>query len=293
MLAAAKLEPSAPLEGSSPDAPVRQPVEALRDLSYAAAKATVGGRFATAKAAVKDPDFAAADLALVNECVASLKESEAAVRLCKEEEELRKKRLLVETLAAHPESIRTNFDFQEAQFADLMERYGSAKALTMSDAVRRRYAWSFENTSKFDQRFFAWHFQFAVLANLAELSADDSLERTQGGGLMTIIAEQIFGAAAYCLRSISNAVKEQRPEQPIVGRPTLFPRDVEAVLFRFVALCRKHHIPMYKSTIIHYAQRLLEGTEAALGFVCLDDAGEYSSDEEGHLLWDRAKWDNW
>ena len=77
-----------------------------------------------------------------------------------------------------------------------------------------------------------------------------------------------------------------------MGHPAYFPRDVEAVLFRFVAACRHHDVPMYKSSIITHGQRLLDGTMAALGFVRVVD-GKYESDEDGHLVWDAKKWDNW
>jgi hypothetical protein len=77
-----------------------------------------------------------------------------------------------------------------------------------------------------------------------------------------------------------------------VGRPVSFPREAEAVLFRFVSCCRKYNIATYKSTIIQHGQRVLDGTEAALSFVQVVD-GEYVADDEGHLMWDQVKWDHW
>jgi len=268
---------------------ISQPVETMRDASYCAAKAVVGGRFANESIALKASEFRCADLGFVKIYVKRLQQNDQAVRLCKEEEEVRRKRLLMERLAVYPEEVRTNFDFQEAQFNDLLRRYGSDKALSMTDEVRDRYAWIFENTAAYDKRYYAWHFQYAVLADVAKKTEDGHFA---GAAVLHVIATTIFGSCAYCHRSIANAVKEERPEQPVVGRPVSFPREAEAVLFRFVSCCRKHNIATYKSTIIQHGQRVLDGTEAALSFVQVVD-GEYVADDEGHLMWDQVKWDHW
>ena len=290
MAQCAKKPARATAEGPTPIRPVVQPVEVERDFAYAAAKGVVGERFPNERAAMQDPEFKGADINLVKEYVITLRRNEETVRLCKEKERVRRKLIQMEVVAANPEAVRTNFDFQESQFNDLMRRYGSRVALVMTDEQRRLYAWSFEQTAVFDKRYYAWQFQYAVLADLAEQTQGAYI---YGGRVLQAIAEQIFGASAYCYRSVVNAVKESRPEQQIVGRPVSFPREHEAVVFRFVSCCRKHNIAMYKSTIICHAQRLLDGTESALAFVLVLDDGEYATDEEGRLIWDKGKWDNW
>ena len=268
---------------------IAQPVQVIKDISYAAAKAIVGGRFKGAKEAVKDPEFQRANIEMIKESCEYLRKQDIAVTLCMLEEQQRKKRQLSEIFAFHPENKRTNFDWQEEQFEHLILRHGTSSALNMNDSERSRYAWCFENTSYFDRRHYSWTFMYSVYADLTK-RAPGAL--VMGGSELLALVQHIFGDAAYCVRSISDAVKEDRPEQPIVGRPPSFPREVEAVLFRFISACRRHHIAIYKSTIVNHGQRLLDGTEAALMFVRVVD-DEYVTDDEGHLLWDYTKWDNW
>ena len=86
-----------------------------------------------------------------------------------------------------------------------------------------------------------------------------------------------------------------------MGRKAHFPRDAESVLFRFIAklrsstsstiepptwaascaqgawfatVCAAVKLPVYKSTVIDYATRLLTGTQFAMYFAHVHDDGE-------------------
>lgn len=63
---------------------ISQPVETMRDASYCAAKAVVGGRFANESIALKASEFRCADLGFVKIYVKRLQQNDQAVRLCKE-----------------------------------------------------------------------------------------------------------------------------------------------------------------------------------------------------------------
>ena len=263
----------------------------ITDISYAAAKAIVGGRFVDVETAVAHREFEHANPDSIREACGTLRMHDLAVTLCKQEESIRKKQMLLEIVALNPEESRTNFDFQDRQFDDLLSKFGSIGALSMTEKQLDVFAWSFNKTAYFDKRYYAWHFQYAVYADLVDWAGPD---RVMHGNELLAITERIFGtAAAYCIRSVSNAVKAGRPEQRHVGRAPSFPREVEAVLFRFVSCNRRHNLPVYKTSIISYAQRLIDGTEAALSFVKIDEDDKYVTDEEGHLMWDPTKWDHW
>ena len=74
-------------------------------------------------------------------------------------------------------------------------------------------------------------------------------------------------AEAYCLRHIRDVVAAAGPSiPPTLGRAPHYPRGPESVLFRFVAKLRSMKMPVYKSTVVDYATRLLTGTQHALRF---------------------------
>lgn len=129
--------------------------DAVMDKSYEAAKAIVGGRYKHVQAAMADKEFPRADAALIHDFFTKLRSDAVAVEMCEIEESHRRKRLLVETLAVHPENARTTFNFIERQLNDLLKQYGSTAALTMSDAVHHRFAWSFELAPPHDKRYYS------------------------------------------------------------------------------------------------------------------------------------------
>ena len=87
------------------------------------------------------------------------------------------------------------------------------------------------------------------------------------------------------------------------------PREFTNTLVDFARTLRKIKQPVYKSTVVDYAMRLVEDHEAKLNFMRVDrDTGEFvrmrmdetrgvcvaATREEGsRLVWDMAKWDNW
>lgn len=115
------------------------------------------------------------------------------------------------------------------------------------------------------------------------------------------LATYIFGDAAYSVRHIRECVKDGKEIPEPMGRKAHFPRDAESVLFRFIAklrsstsstiepptwaascaqgawfatVCAAVKLPVYKSTVIDYATRLLTGTQFAMYFAHVHDDGE-------------------
>ena len=93
-------------------------------------------------------------------------------------------------------------------------------------------AWCFELAEKDDRRYWSYKFQYTVYGDLVAASEGGLVK---GGNALHSLAASIFGDAAYCSKQIKNCCRqEDLTERPEQGRPpTLFPRDVEAVLFRF------------------------------------------------------------
>ena len=86
MLAGAK-QSSEPVRAVPESILIVQPVEDLRNLSFAAAKAIICGRFENQRAVA--PEFKGADINLVQEYLNNLQQNEEAVDLCKREESVR------------------------------------------------------------------------------------------------------------------------------------------------------------------------------------------------------------
>ena len=108
--------------------------------SYAAAKAVVSGRFDRPEYAVKESEFKKATVELIVDYINALRKHSRAVELCVQEEQQRKKRLECELAAKYPDATRTQFDWQEAQFADLLARFGGAQALAQMTCERMMLA---------------------------------------------------------------------------------------------------------------------------------------------------------
>ena len=118
-------------------------------------------------------------------------------------------------------------------------------------------------------------------------------------------ATQIFGEdAAWSTRSVADAVKKLGTEAKSgngiewdechASKPPSFPKADEEGLVLFITrlrLCGRATI--YKHTVLDYGKRLLEGTQASLNFVQTKDGAYVRGTDDGMLLWDEKKWDNW
>jgi hypothetical protein len=107
----------------------------------------------------------------------------------------------------------------------------------------------------------------------------------QGTARLSVVAGYIFGDASYTIRWISEMVRQGHAMPEHAGRKAHFPRDAEAVLFRFVAKLRSMKLPVYRSTVIEYATRLLRGTAHATLFATVSK----SLSGELQYAWDRVR----
>ena len=74
------------------------------------------------------------------------------------------------------------------------------------------------------------------------------------------------------------------------------PTDIQTDLTEFARILRKGlKSPVYKTSVIDYAVRLLASHEAKLDFMQVNSmTGESVRDAEtGKRIWDMRKWDNW
>lgn len=95
-----------------------------------------------------------------------------------------------------------------------------------------------------------------------------------GGAELLELSLYIFGDASYTLKHIVCCVKAGIASPPPMGRRAHFPREAESVLFRFIAKLRHMKLPVYKSTVIDYAMRLLKGMTHAVHFATVLDTGK-------------------
>ena len=165
-----------------------------------------------------------------------------------------------------------------------------ADTLNLSEAKIKEWAWTFELAEHDHRRYMAYKFMYAGYTIIA---ARKTGANVTGGALLHSIAAQLFGSdAVWCLRKIKNAVTEGRTEPGFDGRSTSFPRDAEAVLYKFISKLRSLKVPVFKSTVIDYAKRLLSGTEASLAFAKVVD-GKYVMHPVAGVEWDEYKLHNW
>ena len=116
------------------------------------------------------------------------------------------------------------------------------------------------------------------------------LERSSGGNIhggaeLQRLAEAIFGVkAAYCQRTIKDAVDAGREEPSRPGQPPSLPQQYTTSIFLFVSKLRKLKVQVYKSTCIDYLMRLISGTPTSLKFAKVID-GEYVPCPHGGVEW--------
>ena len=264
--------------------------DTIAQASYRAAKAVLGGRFPNLKQARAHSEFAEASLVEASAIYRRMLCDPQASATAKAAEQKRKEcmRATVESNHIKDRESRQDLAFLETKFETLMKQANS-DALDLGDTEIAGYAWVFELADWEDRRYWAYRFMYKVYSALVD-EANGGI--VMGGASLHSITGRIFGDGVYTLRSIRNAVQAIIPEPEPVGRRPSFPRKVESVLFRFVAKLRSIKAPVFKSTVIGYAQRLLEGTPESLNFAKVVD-GEYVPCEHGGVEWDMGKLDNW
>jgi hypothetical protein len=261
-----------------------------RVTSYRAAKAVLGGRFENLKQARAHGEFAEASLVGAKAIYRRMSLDPLAIAAAKAAEQQRKDdiRAAVESNHVNDQGSRQDLAFLEMKFESLIEK-ANASALDLGDMEIAAYAWDFELANLEDRRYWAYRFMYSVYSDLVDKAKGGMV---MGGEALHSITKRIFLDGVYSLRNIRNGVRAGIPEPEPVGRRPSFPRKVESVLFRFVAKLRSLKTPVFKSTVIGYAQRLLEGTAESLNFAKVVD-GEYVVCEYGGVEWDTVKLDNW
>lgn len=260
-----------------------------RSHSYDCAMAVLGGRFTSVKKALAHEEFRAASPKVTGETYDRLKGQPLAVQAAVGAESQRKQKQLALIVNSVEPSARDDMAWQEDQFEKLLAR-ANASALRMPEQEKATWRWAFERTNRYDRRYFAFKFQYAVYSDLVE---HKSSTRLQGGNELYDLARYIFSDCAYCTRQIRHYALAKISEPSPMGAPTSMPRHVESVLFRLVSKLRSMRCPVYKSTVIFYAQTLLKGTAIQANFSQTDEHGDFKLDKHGRLQWDSIKFDNW
>mmetsp|Transcript_31731 Transcript_31731/g.63367 ORF Transcript_31731/g.63367 Transcript_31731/m.63367 type:complete len:590 (-) Transcript_31731:1569-3338(-) len=271
--------------GPTPKAPVADAARA-----FDAAFAVLGGRFRHVKHALKHEEFSGADHPLTVQLLENMRENQDAVTAAIEEEEQRVAKVMAEATAFSTDAERrSDLVWLEGQFT-LLLCVATADALTMAEDERLRFGWIFKVAELEDRRYYAYKFMYSVYTALLDTAAGGFVV---GGPDLHDLAKQIFGCdAAYTIRHIRQKCIEGKSEPEPVGRRANFPRDVEAVLFKYVAKLRALTCPVYRCFVIDYAKRLIYGTFHALDFA-RQKGGEYILDEDGYTLWDEDKLNHW
>ena len=266
---------------------------AQRQASYRCASAILGGRFPDLQSALCHPEYQEALPRLVNETLATLRKSDLVTNAAKQMEKDRRQKdveTFVKSTGKDGMSLRQDLAWLEEVFERNLMTRANRKALTSItlDDIRV-FNWCFELAEKDDRRYWSYKFQYTVYGDLVAASEGGMVK---GGNALHSLAASIFGDAAYCSKQIKNCFDKGLTDRPEQGRPPNFPRDVEAVLFRFCSMLRLNNLAVYKSTCIEKGMRLLEGTEASLNFALIKD-GEYVPCPHGGFEWDMQKWDEW
>ena len=255
--------------------------------AYATAKAVCGRRFKSIQAALRDAEFAGADPTLASAYLKTLSSDKALASMALQAEERRKdaefKAFLLKT-----ENKRESMAWLESQFQKLSAMADST-FLHTTDAVLAEYQWIFALASLPDRRTWAFKLMTSVYSSLLADTPHGKL--VVGGAELLEMTKRIFGTS-YCLRSIRNCVLEGIKEPRQLGREPNFPCELEARLFQFVAKLRSLLYPVYPSTVIDYAKRLLSGTPHCLAYAKKVN-GEYVPCEHGGVEWDEVALRNW
>jgi len=271
--------------------------DAQRQASYSCARAIIGGRFADTRRALSHPEFQAASTTLVMQTVAKLTaEAEAAyIKVASEEvEKDRREEFFAnfcESCGIDPDvGLKDDMGWLQQVFDKLMTKAHRFFQTDLSVDELRVLKWCFADAPKDDRRYWSYTFQYTAYEDLVKWGNETGT--VNGGQKLHSIAAAIFGDAAYCSKQIKNNVAKGLRSRPDQGRPPCFPREVEAVLFRYVSVLRLHNEIVFKSTVIEKAMRLLEGTPASLNFAQIK-AGTYVPCPYGGVEWDMQKLDAW
>ena len=268
---------------------------AQRQASRRCALALLGGQFADLRSALANPEFQDVSIRLVMETLESLKREPYAKHAAEQMELDRREQQKQDFVKATGDCVitdpRNDVVWLDQVFAERLMTRADRRAIGGGISIDeiRVFAWAFELADKADRRYWSYKFQYTVHADLVAASEDGTV---RGDKALHSLAGRIFGDAAYCSKQIKTCFAKGLSERPDQGRPTNYPRDVESVLFRYVSMLRLNDIPVYKSTCIDYAMRLLEGTEASLNFARVVD-GEYVPCPFGGFEWDMRKWNEW
>jgi hypothetical protein len=261
--------------------------------TYRCVMAKLGGRFQTLAQALAHEDFRKASPPLARKLLAKLAADKATVADAKEREECRRQdeiEAFVSGTKVDSTNCRKDLVWLEEQF-DRLVIHASRAALFMDSAELNTFRWIFELADLEDRRYWSFQFQLKVYRDLIRITEGALV---LGGKRLFDVAAHIFGSdGAYSIRSIKNAVRDGKEEPGFVGRPTHFPREPEAVLFRFISKLRSLKCPVFKSWVIDYGMCCLEGTEASLNFAMTDANGDYVPSEHGGFKWDMDKLDSW
>lgn len=259
-------------------------------VAYDCACAVLGGRFNNIKTAVAHQDFARAPIELVKEIFERIKDNEDAINFANIKEDERLQAELQSILSCEDSTpSRSDLPWLEERFKRLMLE-ADGDALHMNEFDIAKWKWTFELAELDDRRYYAYAFQYAVYKDLTRRNTGAYVV---GGQKLVEVASSIFGNdGAYSMRQVKDAVAAGICSRPEPGRRPSFPRDVEGVLFKFIAKLRSVKCPVYRSTVIHYAKVLLEGTEASLNFAKIKE-GVFVPSPHGGVEWDNVKLNNW
>jgi hypothetical protein len=253
------------------------------------AQAVLGGRFETVRLALRHSEFAGVSIQHAEALYCQMRRDPLLVDLAKEEEAARVARL-VAAMEAEYGMERKSVVWQELQFERLLRHVREVRDL-FSDEELVQWHYKFELACADDLRYYSYRFQYERVLVLKAL-AGDAYHNDQTSVYRAAVS--IFGEkAAYCTRTISNAVRDGISQPLQVGRPPSCPPEVECKLFAFHCELRMHKTPLYRDMTIDYLMRLLSGTRASLAFAELDRNGEPIPCEHGGFKWDTEKLISW
>ena len=263
--------------------PQRADAEAL---AFEAAMAVVGGRFRLARQACQDADFVGADPKSTQQCINALQVDPASVLLARDKEQMRIEKMMALILNV-PETekhCREDPVWQFTKFSELMK--SGCDLLAMSEFEIMQWSYTFELTEVDDRRFFAYKIMYKRYSLLPKSTGG----YVKGGQRLRDLTAAILGKdVVYSIHHIKEMVAKGIEEPSPIGRPTALKPETTTILFKFIAHLRRLRYPVYRSVIINYLQRLLEGTEESLMFAQISN-GEFVRDEvNGGVKWDYAK----
>jgi hypothetical protein len=263
----------------------------VRLSSVQAAEAVLGGRFHSVREA--RTAFPNASPQLAGKILQDMRASPASALMAQQATQAELDRLAAAVDAYSSEydvSLRSDMEWINDRFEELLLRASSSLIHMIADE-QHKWAWCFEETPEQDRRFFSHAIMYAVWTDLQD-TAKTPAGYVHGGAQLELISKRIFGDCSYSIRTIKDNAGAGISSPKDMGRPTSFPRPVELVLFRFIAVLRSQKYPVFKETVIEYGKSLIAGTEYSLNFAKVKD-GRYVPCEHGGVEWDEYKLDNW